>query len=158
MRHSCRAIAVSNQQYAAWIEEKSKPKETSEQKPRTGSVGLALLKARIGVEFTLMPDDLQVRRIKDAACEVYGVAADTLDRKPIPGEVSKARQIALYLCDQTTSLSYTAIGKLFCYRDHTAVSHTIKKARSLMNKPDRKTQEALVAICDKLEARIKSPT
>ena len=43
-----------------------------------------------------------------------------------------ARQIAMYLCRERTSLSLPKIGQLFGNRDHTTVMHADKKIRQLM--------------------------
>ena len=46
--------------------------------------------------------------------------------------IARARQIAMYLCRELTSLSLPKIGALFGNRDHTTVMYANKKIEKLM--------------------------
>ena len=47
-------------------------------------------------------------------------------------QIATARQIAMYLCRERTSLSLPKIGQLFGNRDHTTVMYAVKKISELM--------------------------
>ena len=46
--------------------------------------------------------------------------------------ISRPRQIAMYLCKGLTSYSYPEIGKAFGGKDHTTVIHAVKKIESII--------------------------
>ncbi len=49
-------------------------------------------------------------------------------------QISSARQVAMYLINQITGLSYTAIGNEFGNRDHSTVVYAINKVKSIIKK------------------------
>ena len=61
-------------------------------------------------------------------------------------QISSARQIAMYLINTITGLSYTAIGNEFGNRDHSTVVYAINKVKSIIKKDPnyRATIEDLV--------------
>lgn len=65
--------------------------------------------------------------------------------------VALARQIAMYLCREMTSLSLPKIGQLFGNRDHTTVMYANKKIEKLM-----KEKRSVYTQVTELTARIKS--
>ena len=64
--------------------------------------------------------------------------------------VATARQIAMYLCRELTSLSLPKIGQLFGNRDHTTVMYANKKITELM-----KERRSIYNQVTELTARIK---
>ena len=74
--------------------------------------------------------------------DLYGSAA----RRPI----ATARQIAMYLCRELTSLSLPKIGQLFGNRDHTTVMYANKKISELM-----KERRSIYNQVTELTSRIK---
>ena len=49
-------------------------------------------------------------------------------------QISSARQVAMYLINKITGLSYTAIGNEFGNRDHSTVVYAINKVKSIIKK------------------------
>jgi chromosomal replication initiator protein len=47
-------------------------------------------------------------------------------------QIAIARQVAMYICREQTSLSLPKIGQLFGNRDHTTVMYAFKKIGDLM--------------------------
>src|SRR5690606_41429280 len=67
-----------------------------------------------------LPDALPIFTVDD----LYGSSRSQ--------SVATARQIAMYLCRERTSLSLPKIGQLFGNRDHTTVMYAYKKISDLM--------------------------
>ena len=66
---------------------------------------------------------------------------------------AQARQIAMYLCRELTSLSLPKIGQLFGNRDHTTVMYANKKISELM-----KERRSIYNQVTELTSRIKQDT
>jgi chromosomal replication initiator protein len=66
-----------------------------------------------------------VDAIQEAVCSAYGVSRDDLLSNKRSAPVSHARQLAMYLLRQRTSLSLSAIAQQF-HRDHSTVLHAIR--------------------------------
>lgn len=64
--------------------------------------------------------------------EYYGLALDDLYGPSRAQQIATARQIAMYLCRELTSLSLPKIGQLFGGRDHTTVMYAHKKVTKLI--------------------------
>lgn len=65
-------------------------------------------------------------------CAVFGVSVQELTGPSRTRQLTTARQIAMYLCREMTSLSLPKIGQAFGGRDHTTVIHADRKIRQLM--------------------------
>jgi chromosomal replication initiator protein len=75
---------------------------------------------------SLSPSDVpSVTMIQQAACSVVGVTPDDLLSTKRTARVSQARQIAIYLTRELTSLSLAQIAREFG-RDHSTVLHAIR--------------------------------
>ena len=57
----------------------------------------------------------------------FGLKPDDIVSARRSKKIAMARQIAMYLCREMTSMSLTAIGEVFGGRDHTTVIHAYKK-------------------------------
>ena len=93
------------------------------------------------------PDDLAgsseptMTAVQEAACAALGVSrADLLSTKRT-ARITRARQTAMYLARELTSLSLTEIARAF-NRDHTTVLHAIRVVTS-RNEPDSETSQLI---------------
>jgi chromosomal replication initiator protein len=67
-----------------------------------------------------------------ATAQYFRLSVDDLYGSSRSQSVATARQIAMYLCRERTSLSLPKIGQLFGNRDHTTVMYAYKKISQLM--------------------------
>ena len=67
-----------------------------------------------------------------ATAQYFKLTVDDLYGSSRSQSVATARQIAMYLCRERTSLSLPKIGQLFGNRDHTTVMYAYKKISDLM--------------------------
>ncbi|GAA1955382.1 hypothetical protein GCM10009776_16760 [Microbacterium deminutum] len=70
--------------------------------------------------------------IISATAQYFKLTVDDLYGSSRSQSVATARQIAMYLCRERTSLSLPKIGQLFGNRDHTTVMYAYKKISDLM--------------------------
>ncbi len=67
-----------------------------------------------------------------SVAEYFALSVDDLVGASRSAAIAQARQIAMYLCRELTSLSLPKIGQLFGGRDHTTVMYANKKISDLM--------------------------
>ncbi|MCT9003095.1 chromosomal replication initiator protein DnaA [Microbacterium sp. PMIC_1C1B] len=67
-----------------------------------------------------------------ATAQYFRLSVDDLYGSSRSQSIATARQIAMYLCRERTSLSLPKIGQLFGNRDHTTVMYACKKIAELM--------------------------
>jgi chromosomal replication initiator protein len=67
-----------------------------------------------------------------ATAQYFKLSVDDLYGSSRSQSIATARQIAMYLCRERTSLSLPKIGQLFGNRDHTTVMYAYKKISDLM--------------------------
>jgi chromosomal replication initiator protein len=70
-------------------------------------------------------DTARVHAIQEAICSVYSVSRDDLLSAKRSSRISHARQLAMYLAREETSISLAQIARAF-NRDHTTVLHAIR--------------------------------
>ncbi len=70
---------------------------------------------------------ISVKAIQRAVSSRFNIPIHSLSAKTRMSRVVIARQVAIYLCRELTSLSLVQIGKAFGGRDHSTVLHSIKK-------------------------------
>lgn len=85
-----------------------------------------------------------------ATADYFKLTVDDLYGSSRSQAVAVARQIAMYLCRELTSLSLPKIGQLFGNRDHTTVMYANKKISELM-----KERRSIYNQVTELTARIK---
>ncbi|WP_433997114.1 chromosomal replication initiator protein DnaA [Agromyces marinus] len=85
-----------------------------------------------------------------ATADYFKLTVDDLYGSSRSQAVATARQIAMYLCRELTSLSLPKIGQLFGNRDHTTVMYANKKISQLM-----KERRSIYNQVTELTARIK---
>ena len=73
-----------------------------------------------------------IEMIITATAAYFKLTVDDLYGSSRSQSVATARQIAMYLCRERTSLSLPKIGQLFGNRDHTTVMYAYKKISDLM--------------------------
>lgn len=77
-------------------------------------------------------NNVQPSDIISRTAEYFDLAVDDLYGPSRAQQIALARQIAMYLCRELTSLSLPKIGQLFGGRDHTTVMYACKKITQLI--------------------------
>jgi chromosomal replication initiator protein len=77
-------------------------------------------------------NEVQPSDIISHTAEYYDLALDDLYGSSRAQQIATARQIAMYLCRELTSLSLPKIGQLFGGKDHTTVMYAHKKITQLI--------------------------
>ncbi len=93
---------------------------------------------------------LSIDLIKKVVAEHYSVKIDDMTAKIRTKEIANARQVAMYLARELTTLSLPSVGEEFGGRDHTTVLYACEKIRSSI-KADPETEKAVRAISDSLK-------
>ena len=75
---------------------------------------------------------IDVLDIQKYAAQAYGVPPESLRGKRRTNTVANARQVAVYLTKELTTLTVVEIGRRFGNRDHSTVLHAVKKVRQMM--------------------------
>jgi len=91
--------------------------------------------------------------IIERTAEYFKLTVDDLYGSSRSQAIATARQIAMYLCRELTSLSLPKIGQLFGNRDHTTVMYANKKISELM-----KERRSIYNQVTELTSRIKQDT
>ena len=75
-----------------------------------------------------VPDDdkLSVEDVEERVCQFYNLDREVLESKSRKQEVSKARQVTMYLAKKYTEASLAHIGEVLGNRNHATVIHGIK--------------------------------
>lgn len=77
--------------------------------------------------------DLTPESIIHKTCEHFGVKRTDLMSKKRTADLVRVRHIAIYLCQKHTKLSATELARRFGLKDHSTISHAIKKVRLMLN-------------------------
>lgn len=80
------------------------------------------------------PIPVTVEKIINEVGVIYSVTPAEMIGPRRSSQISSARQVAMYLINQITGLSYTAIGTEFGGRDHSTVVYAINKVKSIIKK------------------------
>lgn len=70
-------------------------------------------------------------RIRSTVASYYDIKVSDLDSKRRTAEVALARQVAMYLCRESTDFSFCKIGEIFGGRDHSTVMSNCNKIQNL---------------------------
>ncbi|MPM28256.1 Chromosomal replication initiator protein DnaA [bioreactor metagenome] len=89
--------------------------------------------------------------IIEEVCKFYSIENDALRGQGRTKDTAQARQIAMYLIRQMTSLSLKEIGREFENRDHTTVLHSIDRVEKL-----KKTNPEVAEVLKDLTSNINS--
>ena len=90
-----------------------------------------------------------ISKIQKAVADYFDITVDNLKSKKRTSIINNARQIAIYLCRQTTEETTTRIGLEFGNRDHSTVLHAIEKVSKEIQTND-KLKEQLAEIKNKI--------
>ena len=77
-------------------------------------------------------DEITIQQIQKVVASSFKISVGELLSKSNAQQVSRPRQVAMYLCKQLTKNSYPAIGRAFGGKHHTTVMHSNAKVESLM--------------------------
>ena len=82
-----------------------------------------------------------ISKIQKAVADYFDITVENLKSKKRTSNINNARQIAMYLCRQTTEETVTRIGLEFGNRDHSTVLHAIEKvSKDVQNNDNLKNQ------------------
>lgn len=90
------------------------------------SITVSLAKEVLKLYVTTIHKEVNIDQIKKAVCEHFNITADQLEATSRKREVVQARQIAMYLCKQSTKMSLKAIGAAMGGKNHATVLHACK--------------------------------
>ena len=71
--------------------------------------------------------ELTISTVRKAVCDYYNLTKQQITSANRTKSISNARQIAMYLCRKLLDATYDDIGREFGGRDHSTVSHDIRK-------------------------------
>jgi chromosomal replication initiator protein len=118
------------------------------------AVDLALVQTVLKDLITLDEDNIIAPvDIINHTADYFKLTVDDLYGSSRSQAIATARQIAMYLCRELTSLSLPKIGQLFGNRDHTTVMYANKKISELM-----KERRSIYNQVTELTSRIKQDT
>jgi chromosomal replication initiator protein len=114
-------------------------------------IDLALVQTVLKDLITLDEDNIIAPAdIINAVADYFKLTVDDLVGTSRSQAIAQARQIAMYLCRELTSLSLPKVGQLFGGRDHTTVMYANKKISELM-----KERRSIYNQVTELTSRIK---
>lgn len=93
-------------------------------------------------------------RIRNIVANHYKIKVDDMDSPKRNAEITLPRQVAMYLCRETTEVSLPKIGKLFGGRHYSTVIHAVDKINEML-KYDDQLAEDIEAIKSKLMTKKK---
>ena len=73
-----------------------------------------------------------MEKILGEVSRTYGISVADIRSEKRTSSISAARQVAMYVVREVTSMSQSDIGKEFNGRDHSTVVYTLKQARKNM--------------------------
>ncbi len=89
---------------------------------------------------SIIPDDgiikITAQKIIDKVCEFYEVSADDLKSQSRMRQITRPRQIAMYLCKKMTNMNFVEIAKVFGNRDRTTVMYGVDKIMEEISKDE----------------------
>lgn len=99
------------------------------------------------------PPELTVEKIIDEVARTYGVSADDIRSKNNRrANISNARQVAIYIVRELTSLSMIHIGEAFGGRHYSTIVYTVQQVAESIEK-DRKIRETVEDIIKNIRDR-----
>ena len=80
------------------------------------------------------PIPLTVEKIIAEVGKIYSVTPEDMRSQKRSSQISTARQVAIYVVNRITGLSYSNIGVEFGNRDHSTIVYAINKVKSTIKK------------------------
>lgn len=77
---------------------------------------------------------LNIENIKQSVCEKFEVKSEDLDSAKKSRNISRPRQVAMYLCKKLTMKSYVDIAQNFGGKDHSTVINAVRSVEKLAKK------------------------
>ncbi|MEE0943836.1 MAG: chromosomal replication initiator protein DnaA [Clostridia bacterium] len=98
---------------------------------------------------SIIPEDgiikITYQKIMDKVCDFYEVSIEDMKSQSRLRNITRPRQIAMYLCKKLTSMNYVEIAKVFGNRDRTTVMYGVDKViEDLSNDNILKTEVDLI--------------
>lgn len=87
---------------------------------------------------------IQHNHIIEAVSQLFGIDKKDLINKGRKKEISRARQIAMYLMRKELNASYPGIGELFGGRDHTTALHAYEKISRELESDDKLREDVAI--------------
>ena len=75
---------------------------------------------------------IEINEIQKTVSKYYGITVSDLISNSRKQHLVRARQMAIYLCHNLTTLSLSKIGQNFGNRDHSTVLYSCEKLKELM--------------------------
>ena len=95
-------------------------------------------------------DQLSEQKVINVVADYYNLVPSQLTGKVRTGQIALARHVAMYLIRINIDIPLSKVGNMFGGRDHTTVMNGIQKVETML-----KTDEALKAVIDELQKRLK---
>ena len=89
-------------------------------------------------EHTPLP--VTVDRIIDEVARTYGVTAEDIRGQRRSGQISTARQVAMYVVREITGMTQLKIGQEFGGRDHATVVYALQQVTKAIKTDPRKKE------------------
>jgi chromosomal replication initiator protein len=117
------------------------------------TVDLAFVKsATVGLFPEPNKKPISVETIIKETCGYYHLQKSDLLGTNRKQDITHARHVAMYLCQEMTDSSYPAIGKAFGGKDHTTVLHAVNKIKKRMG-ADREMFNQIRILTDQINKR-----
>ncbi len=101
---------------------------------------------------SIIPEDgiikITYQKIMDKVCEFYEVSIDDMKSQSRMRNITRPRQIAMYLCKKLTSMNFVEIAKVFGNRDRTTVMYGVDKVIDDISHDSRLKSEVDLIIKD----------
>lgn len=101
---------------------------------------------------SIIPEDgiikITYQKIMDKVCDFYEVTIDDMKSESRMRNISRPRQIAMYLCKKLTSMNFVEIAKVFGNRDRTTVMYGVDKIIEEISKDSALKSEVDLIIKD----------
>ncbi|MDE5852717.1 MAG: chromosomal replication initiator protein DnaA, partial [Oscillospiraceae bacterium] len=88
------------------------------------------------------PTPVTIEKIISEVSRTFNVSESDIRSTKRQSQIAKARHISIYVVREITQLPYEEIGKEFSNRDHSTITHSLKKVEMLIKK-DSKQKEII---------------
>lgn len=86
---------------------------------------------------------VSVEQIQNTVSDWANIPSDLIRGNSRKKEIARARQIAMYLCNELTELTLKSIGSHFGNRDHSTVIHAVNVSEKMLSKNDDLRREVM---------------